>query len=103
MIMEVKSCTLVVDRHGFFPDAPTTRGARHLRELTRRAQSGKKAAVLFCVQRSDCEAVSPNRETDPDFAQALQAAASAGVDILAVRCNVGKKRIAVFNGIRIEL
>jgi hypothetical protein len=68
-----------------FPDAPTQRGARHIRELAELAKSGRQAAVIFCVSRPDAEAVSPFRSRDPQFAQAVEEAAQAGVVFRAVR------------------
>lgn len=86
--VEVKSCTLVLDGTGRFPDAPTARGVRHLGELTERVEHGERAAVLFLVQRPDAVAIGPNDATDPDFGEALRRAAAAGVQTLAVtsRC-----------------
>ncbi len=84
--VEVKSCTLVDDGHGRFPDAPTLRGTRHLGELTALVAEGQRAAALFVIQREDVRSVGPNDETDPDFGQALRAAADGGVMLLAVRC-----------------
>lgn len=85
LFVEVKSVTLVVDRVARFPDAPTVRGTRHLRELTAYCQSGGRAAVLFVVQRPDADSVRPQAVTDPDFAKALVAARQAGVLLRAVR------------------
>jgi sugar fermentation stimulation protein A len=82
--VEVKSVTLVEEGVAFFPDAPTTRGVRHLRELAAMAKSGEKTAVLFVVQRHDAREVRANERTDPDFAQALADAREAGVRIRAV-------------------
>jgi len=83
--VEVKSVTLVVNGVGRFPDAPTTRGCRHLRELTQHVQEGGRAAVLFVVQRPDAGSVRAHGVTDPDFAQALAAARQAGVMLRGVR------------------
>jgi sugar fermentation stimulation protein A len=101
--LEVKSCTLVERRHGRFPDAPTTRGARHCREAAEHVRRGGRAAILFCVQRSDCDVVSPNRLTDPDFGRALDEAADAGVVVSAVRCRVGPRMMMVDREIRVAL
>ncbi|MCC7493305.1 MAG: DNA/RNA nuclease SfsA [Fimbriimonadaceae bacterium] len=81
--VEVKSCTLVEDGRGRFPDAPTSRGARHLRELTALAAAGHRAAVLFMIQRPDARCIGPHRERDPEFAAAFDAARAAGVSLLA--------------------
>ena len=84
-LVEVKSVTLVVNGVGRFPDAPTIRGTRHLRELTLHVQEGGRAAVLFVVQRPDAASVRAHEETDPEFAQALATARRAGVMLRAVR------------------
>jgi len=81
-LLEVKSCTLVIDGVAHFPDAPTLRGARHLRELTA-ARPAHRAVVLFVIQRSDARAWHPHRAMDPDFGAACDAAAAAGVELLA--------------------
>jgi len=85
VLVEVKSVTLVVDGVGRFPDAPTARGARHLRELARAGRRDQRAAVLFVVQRHDARAVAPHPAIDPGFARALAAAARAGVVLRAAR------------------
>ncbi len=77
--VELKSCTLVEDGHGRFPDAPTVRGRRHLGELIERVQAGDRAAVMFLIQRPDAQSIGPHDETDPDFAATLRAALAAGV------------------------
>lgn len=86
--LEVKSVTLVIDGCACFPDAPTTRGRRHLLELTHLVQSGARAAVLFIVQRPDASRLRPNWATDADFAQALVFAQQAGVEIYAYTCTL---------------
>jgi sugar fermentation stimulation protein A len=85
-LLEVKSVTLVASGQAWFPDAPTVRGARHVRELATLTQAGAyQGRVLFVVQREDATCVSPNRSTDPDFSDALALAHRAGVELLAVR------------------
>lgn len=88
VLVEVKSVTLLDETDGetgLFPDAPTARGTRHLRELTRVAQGGGRAAVLFVAMRPDVGRVRPHRERDPDFAEALRSAADAGVALHGYR------------------
>ncbi|NUQ01110.1 MAG: DNA/RNA nuclease SfsA, partial [Armatimonadetes bacterium] len=82
--VEAKSCTLLINGCGRFPDAPTVRGRRHLDELIARRQLGDRAAVLFVVQRPDALRLGPHDLTDPEFGVALRAAAAAGVALLAV-------------------
>jgi sugar fermentation stimulation protein A len=81
--VELKSCTLVDDGLGKFPDAPTVRGKRHVEELAARVAAGDEAALLFLIQRPDAVAIRPHDETDPEFGEALRAAAAAGVRTVA--------------------
>ena len=86
--LEVKGVTLEHDGVCAFPDAPTLRGARHLRELTEAVQKGYGAYVLFVVQMEDVKHLRPNDETDPGFGNALREAEKAGVKVLAMECKV---------------
>ena len=86
--LEVKGVTLETNGVCAFPDAPTERGAKHLRGLTELAQSGYGAYVLFVIQMADVKYLHPNDVTDPAFGAALRQAASAGVQVLAVDCAV---------------
>lgn len=83
--VEVKSVTLGFDDSpvAAFPDAPTARGAKHLRELAGLARQGVRAVQLYCVNLSDIAAVRPAAEIDPHYAAELQAALAAGVEVLA--------------------
>ena len=87
-LIEVKGCTLEVDNVGYFPDAPTERGVKHLRHLTRAVQEGYRAAVLFIIQMEGITAIRPNDATHPAFGEALRQAAAAGVELWAVDCRV---------------
>lgn len=96
MALEVKSVTLVRERTGFFPDAVTARGARHVRELTELRGSGAWAAVvLFVLQRPDAGRIMPDAGIDPEFASALAQARRAGVRVLGRRCAVDLERITL--------
>lgn len=86
--IEVKGVTLVEDRQAFFPDAPTTRGTRHLEELTNIKLSGKGAGVIFIVQREDADIIRPNDRTDKQFGIALRKAKKSGVDLFAYVCKI---------------
>lgn len=93
--VEVKSVTL-----GFadtaiaaFPDAVTSRGARHLRELAALARDGIRAVQLYCVNLSDVEAVRPASEIDPLYAAALREAVAAGVEVLAYGAELSAEQI----------
>ena len=86
--LEVKGVTLETDGICAFPDAPTERGAKHLRGLTAAVAEGYKAYVLFVVQMENVRYLHPNDETDPAFGAALREAAAAGVQVLAMDCKV---------------
>jgi len=86
--LEVKGVTLETDGVCAFPDAPTERGAKHLRGLTQAAKDGYGAYVLFVIQMSDVKYIHPNDATDPQFGAALREAAANGVQILAMDCAV---------------
>lgn len=92
-LVEVKSVSLCKDGRGLFPDAPTVRGTRHLRELIRAVSEGYRAYSVFIAQRSDIKTISPNRETDPDFADALKEAQESGVRLLGFGCTVTPEEI----------
>ena len=87
-LMEVKGCTLFRNGIGLFPDAPTERGARHLRELIQAQEAGYKAIIAFVIQGEGIDHVEPNTETDPEFAKAFYEAISAGVQVLHLKCKV---------------
>jgi len=82
LYLEVKSCTLVREGTGLFPDAPTTRGSRHLHTLMGLLGEGR-AALFFLVQRPDALSLKPNEATDQVFAKTLSEADQAGVEIYA--------------------
>jgi sugar fermentation stimulation protein A len=92
-MVEVKSVTLIGEdgTTGLFPDAPTTRGVRHVKALTERARQGEPATLLFVAYRTDAERVAPNAVTDPDFARALRAAREAGVELRARSLEMGSE------------
>ncbi len=95
--MEVKGCTLFRDGIGYFPDAPTERGARHLRELTGAVEDGINAMAAFVIQGEDILEVRPNTDTDPEFAKAFEEAREAGVKILFLRCSVSSDSLRIIN------
>ena len=86
--LEVKGCTLEEDGVCAFPDAPTERGAKHIRGLTEAALAGYGAYILFVIQMSDVKYIRPHDETDPEFGRALREAAQNGVHILAMDCAI---------------
>lgn len=88
--LEVKGVTLEHDGVCAFPDAPTERGAKHLRGLTKLAREGYGAYVLFVIQMADVKYIHPNDATDPNFGATLREAAKNGVQVLAVDCAVAE-------------
>ncbi len=86
--LEVKGCTLEDDGVCAFPDAPTQRGAKHIRGLIRAAEEGFCAYILFVIQMPDVKYIRPHDETDPEFGKALREAAQKGVTVLAMDCAV---------------
>lgn len=87
-LIEVKGCNLVIDDIALFPDAPTTRGTRHVYELIESLKSGYIAAIFFVIQRSDAYKFKPNEETDPKFSEALYLAKNKGVIIKGLLNNI---------------
>ena len=96
-LMEVKGCTLEIDGIGYFPDAPTTRGIKHLRELIKAKRAGYECAVAFVIQMEGINEVRPNIDTHPEFGGALQEAKEAGVKILYLTCKVGRDTLEIIN------
>ena len=85
-LMEVKGCTLERDGIGYFPDAPTERGTKHLREL--RNAVGFQPVLMFVIQMDGITEVRGNQETDPSFCKALEDAQKAGVKVIFLPCHV---------------
>jgi sugar fermentation stimulation protein A len=81
--IEIKSCTLLEQGEGYFPDAVTTRGQKHLRELIQMVQQGHRAVLLFVVQHSGISTVKPAAHIDPQYADLLNKAINQGVEVLA--------------------
>ena len=100
---EVKGCTLEDNGLALFPDAPTQRGVKHLRELTACRQAGYEAAVCFVVQMAGMRAFSPNDATHPEFGAALREARRAGVLVLAVECAVTPDSLVMTGPVPVEL
>lgn len=103
--IEVKSCTLVENGHARFPDAPTMRGARHVRSLARALSEAvaERAAIVFVIQRPDALLFSPNDPTDPDFANALREAYRAGVEVYALSCRLENYELRLEKRVPLDL
>ena len=101
--LEVKGVTLETDGVCAFPDAPTERGAKHLRGLTEAAKDGYGAYVLFVIQMADVAYLHPNDATDPNFGTALREAAAAGVQVLAMDCAVTVDSMTIRKPVTVKL
>ena len=94
-LMEVKGCTLEVDGMGYFPDAPTERGVKHIRELIKAKKAGYHAMLCFVIQMDGVSEVKANVDTHPEFGMALEDAKKAGVEILFLKCHVEPDTLTV--------
>ena len=94
-LMEVKGCTLERDGIGYFPDAPTERGVKHLRELAEARKAGYECILAFVIQMEGVEEVRENVMTHPEFGKALEEAGAAGVKIWFLMCKVEKDGLSV--------
>lgn len=103
MFLEVKGVTLEKDGLAMFPDAPTERGIKHIRELIHCIHEGYDAAILFVVQMEEAKLFRPNIETQAQFAEALRDAESAGVKILVHLCKVTPDSLRIAEAIPYEL
>lgn len=92
-LLEAKSVTLFKDGTALFPDAPTERGSRHMKTLADAMRRGKRAIVIFVIQRGDAKEFRPNDQLDPEFGMALRFAMAKGVEAYAYSCRVTKKEI----------
>lgn len=101
--LEVKSVTLAEGRLALFPDSVTERGRRHIETLRGLCAEGARAALLFLVQRGDCDRVAPADHIDPAYGAALRRAAAAGVELFALSARVTARAISVERELPVEL
>ena len=97
-LTEVKGCTLADDLHpgiGLFPDAPTERGTKHLRELIKAVSEGYNCYIAFVIPMEGVKMVYPNAAMDKEFAEAFYEAQAAGVKVLNLACRVEKDELEV--------
>ncbi len=85
-LIEVKGCTLAENGTGLFPDSPTDRGAKHLRELSAAAGQGFRPAIAFVIMLRGVERVVPNSTIDPQFAEEFRKALTSGVQVFFIPC-----------------
>lgn len=101
--IEVKGVTLERDGVASFPDAPTERGVKHIRELIECKRAGYGAKILFVVQMKGIKYLTPNDVTHPEFGQALREAAEMGVEVLAVDCTVSEGSVTADEAVEVRL
>ena len=97
-LMEVKGCTLEINGVGYFPDAPTDRGIRHLHELVHAQREGYHAVLAFVIQMDGVEKVRPNISIHPEFGIAFEEAKKAGVRIMMLPCHVEPDSLNILPG-----
>ena len=102
-LLEVKGVTLEENGVCAFPDAPTLRGARHLRGLAEAVREGWGAYVLFVIQMENARFLHPNDRTDPAFGAALREAAAQGVQVLARTCHVSPDTMEICGEVPVNL
>lgn len=102
-LVEVKGVTLEEDGTVRFPDAPTERGVKHIRELQRAVQRGIAASIVFVIQMEDVSCLQPNDATHPAFGAALREAAAHGVGVYAVECAVTPDSLSVSRYVPVKL
>lgn len=101
--VEVKGVTLENDGHVTFPDAPTERGIKHLRELTRAVEEGHRATVFFVVQMAEVIDFGPNDQHHAAFGETLRQAAAAGVNVVAYECRVTPETMEITREVPVVL
>ncbi|MBQ8697303.1 MAG: DNA/RNA nuclease SfsA [Clostridia bacterium] len=103
IFVEVKGVTLERDGIILFPDAPTERGVKHINELADAVKNGYEAYVFFICQMKDCRFFTPNRETHPQFADALKTAAEKGVQVRCVNCDLSEDTLTIDGFVEVRL
>ena len=92
--VEVKNVSLVEKGHGRFPDAPSERARKHLRELMEMVEAGDRAALVFCSQRPDAVTIGSADDIDPEYGELLRVAAARGVEVYGLKCEVNSSYIS---------
>lgn len=94
-LVEVKGCTLEKEGIGYFPDAPTERGVRHIYELIDARENGYKCALAFVIQMPEVNEVRPNIQIQPEFETAWKDALKSGVRIWFLGCDVTEEKLSI--------
>lgn len=100
-LMEVKGVTLEVDKTAYFPDAPTERGVKHIKELKKAKEEGFEAYLAFVIQMEGVDVVYPNMQTHKAFGEALEEACKSGVKVLYLGCEVLENELMI-NRVKIK-
>ena len=106
VLVEVKGVSLVENGHALFPDAPTARGAKHVKELQEAVLQGWEAIIVFIIRREDASRFSSHKGIDPKFTEQLIEAQEKGVKIIAVSCKydpLEKKEISIIKEVPVIL
>ena len=100
---EIKGVTLEEEGIVMFPDAPTERGIKHIKELCECVKNGYEGYIFFIIQMEQCKYFTPNKATHIEFAEALKKASECGVNIKAMNCNVTKDALIILKEVEIKL
>ena len=95
MLFRSKGCTLEIDGVGYFPDAPTERGVKHIRELIKAKEAGYHSILAFVIQMDGVAEVRANVDTHPEFGAALEDARKAGAEVWFLTCHVEPDRLEI--------
>ncbi len=101
--VEVKGVTLEEQGVLLFPDAPTERGVKHIYELCRAIEDGYEAYIAFVVQTEKAKYFTPNRETHPEFAEALAYAKEKGVKVMCVNCHTTPHSLKIKDFVEVKI
>lgn len=100
---EIKGVTLEEEGIVMFPDAPTERGVKHIKELCECVKNGYEGYIFFIIQMEQCKYFTPNKATHPEFAEALKKASECCVNIKAMNCNVTEDELKILKEVEIKL
>ncbi len=103
ILIEVKGVTLEEDGVLIFPDAPTIRGVKHIRELIGAMSEGYRTAIAFVIQTEYAKYFMPNNCTHPEFGQVLKEARSAGVEVIALCCETTPDELKIKNIVEVRI
>ncbi len=101
--VEIKNVTLRRDKLVEFPDAVTARGTKHLGELANQVVAGDRAVMYYLTQREDCDTFTVADDIDPTYAEALETAMAAGVEVICYKCKLTPREITVASPLKISL